>query len=93
MHIRYSHFSITQRTAVHPESTIIILFVMFKFHKLCRLNVPVSSTLTGPRSIVSKQSRSMHCRKVVVNEFGDPSKVARLVEDTLPDQPEDEQVE
>lgn len=65
---------------------------MFQFHKLCRFNSPLGR-LTGSRSLVSKQSRDMHCRKIVLNEFGDPAKVAHLVEDTLPDQPKDKQVE
>lgn len=36
--------------------------------------------------------RNLHCRKIVFSEFGDPVKVASLVEETLPDNLQNEQV-
>lgn len=57
---------------------------------LCRLARPIRTT-TVSRSIV-KQLRDMHSKQIVFKEYGDPMKVAELVEIVLPDKPEDEQV-
>ncbi|VVC31767.1 Alcohol dehydrogenase, C-terminal,NAD(P)-binding domain,GroES-like,Polyketide synthase, enoylreductase [Cinara cedri] len=59
-------------------------------HILFRLNEPISRTFS--RSIVIKQLRDMHCKQIVFKEYGDPLKVTQLVENTLPDCPDDEQV-
>lgn len=58
---------------------------------LCRLAGPIRIT-TVSRSIVGKQLRDMHSKQIVFKEFGDPVKVAELVEIVLPDKPDDEQV-
>jgi len=34
----------------------------------------------------------MHCRKIIYEEYGDPTKVANLVDDTLPDKLDEKQV-
>lgn len=57
--------------------------------KLCDL---LRTTVKTSKSLVPKHSRKMHCRKIVFNEFGDPAKVAKLVEHTLPDKLDDGQV-
>lgn len=57
------------------------------FSKLCRLTCRAT---VSPSLTLIKQSRDMHCRKIVFNEFGDPMKVAELVEDTIPDKPDDD---
>lgn len=61
------------------------------FNKLCRLTGSVDR-LKCPRSVAPKQSRDMHCRRIVFKEFGDPAKVAQLVQETLPDKPDGQQV-
>lgn len=62
------------------------------FHRLFRLSSSVGQT-TVLRSLVAKHHhRDMHCRKIVYEEYGDPMKVVSLVEQTLPDKLDDEQV-
>uniref|UniRef100_A0A2S2QH92 Enoyl-[acyl-carrier-protein] reductase, mitochondrial n=1 Tax=Sipha flava TaxID=143950 RepID=A0A2S2QH92_9HEMI len=48
--------------------------------------------LSVSRPFTMNQRHEIHCRKIVFNEFGDPTKVARLVECSLPDRPDDQQV-
>ncbi|XP_050421257.1 enoyl-[acyl-carrier-protein] reductase, mitochondrial-like [Adelges cooleyi] len=53
------------------------------------------SVLAKPSNIpnsVAGPSRNVQCRKIVFEEFGDPIKVAKLVEDTVPDTAGDDQV-
>lgn len=57
------------------------------FPKFCRLTNMATRSL-----IVKHSSRDIHCRKIVFEEFGDPLKVTKLVEEELPDVPGDEQV-
>lgn len=61
-------------------------------YKIYRLTKPFIRATTVSRSLDINQWREMHCRKIVFKEYGDPLKVAELVEDTLPDRPDDEQV-
>lgn len=56
---------------------------MFKLYNILK---------TTSKTFISKHSRNMHCRKIIFNEFGDPTKVTKLVEHTLPDKLCDEQV-
>lgn len=61
-------------------------------YTICRLTEPFIRATTVSRSLIFNQWREMHCRKIVFKEYGDPLKVTELVEDTLPDKPDDEQV-
>ncbi|XP_026804931.1 enoyl-[acyl-carrier-protein] reductase, mitochondrial [Rhopalosiphum maidis] len=62
------------------------------FHKVFR-SINSVSQIKVLRSLVSKHHRrEMHCRKIVYEEYGDPLKVASLIEDTLPDKLDDKQV-
>lgn len=62
------------------------------FHRIFRLSSSVGQT-TVSRSLAAKHHRrDMHCRKIVYEEYGDPMKVVSLVEQTLPDKLDDEQV-
>lgn len=58
---------------------------------LCHLTGLFRNT-TVSRSIVIKQLRDMHSRQIIFEEYGDPMKVTKLVENTLPDNPDDDQV-
>jgi len=62
------------------------------FHRVFRMSTLVNQTTVFRSLVVKHHHRDIHCRKIVYEEYGDPMKVVNLVEHTLPDKLDDEQV-